>query len=111
MLKFNHDILFDAIMREYKCDKKKALRYIDNIKGFSDKLQPVLDAWIYDGSIIDFSVNDVDIHYIMQKMRTHFLAAIMHMNRFILDPEEAQRFKNMKIMIKDAYPFGGVKNE
>ncbi len=109
MLKFNDEIVLDAIIRECKCDKTRALRYINQIKEYSSELQPVLDAWIHDGTIKNFEINGVDINYIMKKMNTHFIAALMHMNRFIMDPGEADRFKEFELIIMDAYPPGGMK--
>lgn len=108
MVRYKEEMLTGAIVREYKCSEKDAIQLMKYATCLSDELQPVLDAWIENGTILDFNVNDVNIQYIMNKMQTSFLPALFHMNKFIEIPHETVRFKKLRIMNKDV-AFNGDK--
>lgn len=100
-----------AIIRSYKCTEKEAQSIANYAKNLDDSLQPVINAWIKDESIIGFEVNGINCQYIMEKLHTHFLDALFHMNEFVKKPQEAERFKRIRITIKDAPKSGGYHHE
>lgn len=101
MVIFNREALIRAIIRELGCSQQEAIKMMNYAKDLDDTLQPVLDAWIEDGRVLDFSVNDVDLRMVMDKLGTSFLPALFHMNRFVSQPDETERFKRLRVMNRD----------
>ncbi|HCC06663.1 MAG TPA: hypothetical protein DEP72_00660 [Clostridiales bacterium] len=101
MVTYNENDLIKAIVREYKCLEDEANRIKNYAKDLDESLQQVMDEWIECGKICDYMINGVNIQYIMNKLPTSFLGAVMHMNKFINNPSEVEKFKKLRIINKD----------
>jgi len=62
---------------------------IDCLERMDDKLQPVLDAWVKDSTIIDFQVGEVSLAFLMEDR--NFFEALFKLWGCIDEPELAKK--------------------
>ena len=101
MVIYDPEKLRAAIQRSYQLPHRQVDRIVDHLDQIDDLLQPVLDAWIEDGTLLPFQVEGIDCEYIMKKLRTHFMDSLIHMSEFLKDRDKAAQFKKSMIVFKD----------
>lgn len=102
----DQELFLKAIIRESRCSEEEAAQMLNYANNLNSKLHPSLNAWIKNGEVLDFSVDGISIGYIMNKLQTSFLPALFHLNRFLENPSEVERFKNLRVRYSRGQPFG-----
>jgi hypothetical protein len=86
----------EQLFRERLRYKSKTLleRDIDCLGRMDEKLQPVLDAWVKDGTIVDFQIGEVSLSFLMEDRS--FFDALLDLEVLIKKPNLAKK-RNMEI--------------
>lgn len=94
----------EQLFRERLRYKSKTLleRDIDCLGRMDEKLQPVLDAWVEDCTIVDFQIGEVSLKFLMEEDR-NFFDALLELWVCIDKPEFATK-ECMTSYIWDAEP-------
>ena len=112
MLKYDKGKLKQILIEEHGFDELNATDVSETLTYLNSELQPALDWWIEDRTVIDYpSVEGVTLTEIKSKMGS-FINALTFMNNFLDDPESAKMFKEGKYPFMEGTPrFGALKEE
>lgn len=80
----------NKIMERLNCDEKTAERLAVKLSAISDKLKPILDAWLESAiESNDTEFNGYSINSLMKKDGVKFTGALLTLDWLIRDPKKA----------------------
>lgn len=90
-------------MQENNYSKEAADSMSSYTRKLNIRLKPILAIWAETGIIPDFSIGDISIKYIMDKLQTPFLPALFHMNNFLENPGLFEHFQKSHTIEKSIW--------
>ena len=101
MLTFDREQMEQLFLERLGYKSKTLLeRNLDCLGRMDEKLQPVLDAWVKDGTIVDFQIGEVSLAFLMEDR--NFFEALFKLWGCIDEPELATKERVKQRYIWDA---------
>jgi len=95
MLEFDKNLFTQRFLEKYpRYPENIVTTIMENLEKFDSRLQSVLDAYLKDGTIIDFKFEGIGISIkeIMDKRYCDFFSALTKMEGLLENPESVKMF-------------------
>lgn len=107
MAHFNKEVVERILIEELDFDSLLVAIAIEALTNMDERLQPVLDAWIEDRTVTNYTFEGISIKEIMEKEKSGFLSALSTMNTCLRKPGFIEEYRKIDFSkrFKEENPF------
>ncbi len=107
MAHFDKEAVKKILVEELDFDSLLVAIAIEALTNMDDRLQPVLDSWIKDRTVTNYTFHDISIKEIMKEEKCGFLGALSTMNTCLRKPGFIEEYRKLdfSLRFREGNPF------